>query len=152
MERWTVRLVAVGGFAGAVCRYAVSVALPATFPWGTLAVNVAGAFLLGVVVYGTAELRQLPKAARLVVATGFLSSFTTYSTFAAETTALSPVLAAANVVANYALGFLAVVLATAPPLWRERRRGSRARSSPRRWPPQAPATARPSRRRTYCRW
>jgi len=118
MERWTVPLVAVGGFAGAVCRYAVAVALPAAFPWGTLAVNVAGAFLLGVVVYGTAGLRRLPEAARLVVATGFLSSFTTYSTFAAETAALSPALAAANVAANYALGFLAVVLARGVVLWR----------------------------------
>ena len=118
MERWTVPLVAVGGFAGAVCRYAVTVALPAAFPWGTLAVNVAGAFLLGVVVYGTAGLRRLPEAVRLVVATGFLSSFTTYSAFAAETTALSPALSAANVAANYALGFLAVALARGVVLWR----------------------------------
>ena len=118
MERRLALLVGAGGFAGAACRYAVSAALPATFPWGTLAVNVAGAFLLGVVVYGTAELRRLPEVARLVVATGFLSSFTTYSTFAAETAALSPVLAAANVAANYALGVLAVVLARGVVLWR----------------------------------
>ena len=117
MERRAVLLVGVGGFAGALARHAVSVALPTAFPWGTLAVNVAGAFLLGVVVYGTAELRRLPEAARLVVATGFLSSFTTYSTFAAETAALSPALAAANVVANYALGLLAVVLAREVVLW-----------------------------------
>ena len=70
------------------------------------------------VVYGTAELRRLPEAARLVVATGFLSSFTTYSAFAAETGALSPALAAANVAANYTLGFLAVVLARGVMLWR----------------------------------
>ena len=118
MERRPALLVGAGGFAGAVCRYAVSTALPATFPWGTLAVNVAGAFLLGVVVYGTAELRRLPEAARLVVATGFLSSFTTYSTFAAETAALSPALAAANVTANYALGVLAVVFAGGVTPWR----------------------------------
>ena len=118
MERWTVPLVAVGGFAGAVCRYAVAVALPAAFPWGTLAVNVAGAFLLGVVVCGTAGLRRLPEAARPVVVTGFLSSFTTYSAFAAETAALSPALAAINVAANYALGFLAVLLARGVVLWR----------------------------------
>ena len=118
MDRRVAVLVGAGGFAGAISRYAVAAALPTTFPWGTLAVNVAGAFLLGVVVYGTAGLRRLPEAARLVVATGFLSSFTTYSTFAAETAALSPALAATNVAANYALGFLAVLLARGVVLWR----------------------------------
>ena len=88
MERRAVLLVGVGGFAGAPARHAVSVALPTAFPWGTLAVNVAGAFLLGVVVYGTAGPRRLPEAARLVVATGFLSSFTTYSAAVSAANAL----------------------------------------------------------------
>jgi CrcB protein len=46
---------------------------------------------------------------RLIVGTGFLSSFTTYSTFAVETSGLAPALAAANVIANYALGLAGVV-------------------------------------------
>ncbi|MEF8806689.1 fluoride efflux transporter FluC [Natronomonas sp.] len=111
-------LVALGGFAGALCRHAVSVALSETFPWGTLAVNVVGAFLLGLVVYETAASGRIPDAARLLLSTGFLSSFTTYSTFAWETVALSPRLAALNVVANYALGFLAVLLAREVVGWR----------------------------------
>ena len=114
----SVALVGVGGFAGATSRYAVATALPTAFPWGTLAVNVAGAFLLGLLVYGTSELRRIPETARLVVATGFLSSFTTYSAFAAETVALSPVFAAGNVAANYALGLLAVAVARWVVLWR----------------------------------
>ena len=118
MDVRSVALVGVGGFAGATSRYAVATALPTAFPWGTLAVNVAGAFLLGLLVYGTSELRRIPETARLVVATGFLASFTTYSTFAAETVALSHAAAAVNVAATYALGFLAVVLACGVVRWR----------------------------------
>ncbi|WP_132056871.1 fluoride efflux transporter FluC [Halorussus amylolyticus] len=102
-------LVAVGGFAGAVARHAVAVALPAGFPWGTLAVNVAGSFALGVVLYEVRLTGRLTPELRLLVGTGFLSSFTTYSTFAVETAALSPTFAVANVGANYALGFAAVL-------------------------------------------
>ncbi|WP_246045761.1 fluoride efflux transporter CrcB [Halorussus ruber] len=102
-------LVAVGGFTGAVCRHAVSVALPGGFPWGTLAVNVAGSFALGVLLFEAKLADRLSAETRLVLGTGFLSSFTTYSTFAVQTAALSPTLAVANVAANYALGFAAVL-------------------------------------------
>ncbi len=102
-------LVAVGGFTGAIARHAVAAALPGGFPWGTLAVNVAGSFALGVLVFEATLTGRLAPETRLVVGTGFLSSFTTYSTFAVQTAALSPRLAVANVAANYALGFLAVV-------------------------------------------
>jgi CrcB protein len=101
--------VAVGGFAGAILRYAVEVALPAGFPWGTLTVNVAGSFALGALLFEAKMAGRLRPATRLLVGTGFLSSFTTYSTFAAETVALSPRSAVANVGANYALGFVAVL-------------------------------------------
>lgn len=102
-------LVAVGGFAGAVLRHAVSVALPGGFPWGTLAVNAAGSFALGVLLYEARLTGRLGPRTRLLLGTGFLSSFTTYSTFAVETVTLSPPLAVANVGANYALGFAAVL-------------------------------------------
>jgi CrcB protein len=118
MQQRAASLVALGGFAGALGRHALAVALPEAFPWGTLAVNVVGAFLLGAVVYGTAELGRIPDAARLFVATGFLSSFTTYSTVVGETLALDPALAAANLAANYALGFLAVLGAREVVGWR----------------------------------
>ncbi|MFB6150599.1 MAG: CrcB family protein [Haloarculaceae archaeon] len=102
-------LIAVGGFAGAVCRYALSLSAPGGFPWGTLAANGLGSFALGVVLYERHFVDALSVETRLVVGTGFLSSFTTYSTFAVETTALAGHLAAANVVANYALGIAGVV-------------------------------------------
>lgn len=118
MERRNAVLVALGGFAGATSRHAVAVALPTTFPWGTLAVNVVGAFLLGSLVYSVEARGTLSDRVRLVVSTGFVSSFTTYSTFAAETVALDPTLATVNVVGNYALGFLAVLVARQVIRWR----------------------------------
>jgi CrcB protein len=87
----------------------VALALPAAFPLATLAANVAGTFLLGVVLYGARLWDLLRPELRLFAATGFCSSFTTYSTFAAETAALAPPLAALNVALSYALGFAAVL-------------------------------------------
>ncbi|WP_136716620.1 fluoride efflux transporter FluC [Halorientalis salina] len=103
-------LIAVGGFVGAALRHTLAVALPAAaFPWGTLAANVLGSFALGLLLYENRLAGALSAETRLVVGTGFLSSFTTYSTFAVETTTLAPPLAVANVAANYALGFAAVL-------------------------------------------
>lgn len=103
-------LIAVGGFVGAILRYAVSDVLPGGFPWGTLTVNVTGSFALGVLLYEAHLSDMLSAETRLIVGTGFLSSFTTYSTFAVQTAELSPLFAILNVGANYVLGFLAVLL------------------------------------------
>ena len=118
MEYRAALLVCVGGFVGALSRHGIAVLVPAPFPWGTLVVNVVGAFGLGLVVYRTRVAGDIPGRVRLVVATGFLSSFTTYSAFAGETLALDPRFAALNVVANYALGFSAVLLAREVIRWR----------------------------------
>ena len=53
---------------------------------------------------------MLAAETRAVVATGFLSSFTTYSTFALQSAQAPPAWLVANVVANYALGFAGVLL------------------------------------------
>lgn len=86
-------LVGSGGFVGAVFRYGLSGlvqrSLPmATFPYGTLAVNMLGCLLIGAGV-GLADSRQLfgPEA-RLFAFIGMLGGFTTYSTFGYETFAL----------------------------------------------------------------
>lgn len=105
-----VLLVGIGGFVGAIARYSVDLALPGTFPWGTLAANVTGSFALGVLLYEARFSGLLAPETRLAIGTGFISSFTTYSTFAAQTANLTPKLAAANVAANYVLGVLAVLL------------------------------------------
>lgn len=102
-----VALVGIGGFAGANLRYAVSVLAPGLA--GTLAVNAAGSLALGFLVYEAAGESALSGEARTLLTTGFLSSLTTYSTFAVQTAGVSPPLMLANVTANYALGFLGVV-------------------------------------------
>jgi CrcB protein len=107
----TVALVAGGGFAGANARWLLAVVLPDL--GGTLAANVLGAFALGTVVATVAAGRLTPTV-RAALATGFLSSFTTYSTFAVESAlAGPPALVLGNVLANYALGFAAAALGLA---------------------------------------
>lgn len=77
-------LVAAAGAAGALCRYGVVLAVGArAFPVATLAINVAGSFLLGVVLTMGALGRLSPQATT-AIAVGFLGAFTTYSTFSSE--------------------------------------------------------------------
>ena len=88
-------LVAGGGAAGSVLRYLVSgvaqrVLVPgagtlATFPAGTLVVNVTGSLLIGLLA-GLAESRAVfgPEV-RLLLVTGFLGGYTTFSAFSLET-------------------------------------------------------------------
>ena len=80
--------VAVGGAAGAVCRFGVSVGAAGLFPravWlGTLAVNWAGCFAVGAAMYAAAEEEMLSPTVRAVTVTGFLGALTTFSTFGHE--------------------------------------------------------------------
>ncbi len=81
-----VALVAAGGFAGGLARYAADLAAPSTatgFPWSTFAVNTVGALALGVLVV---VLRGRPRSAYLrpLLATGLLGAFTTFSAVAAH--------------------------------------------------------------------
>jgi CrcB protein len=111
----TIALIAVFGAAGAVSRYAVdswvSDSTGGQFPWGTLTVNVLGAFLLGVLVAVTTERLLLDQNWRIGLGIGFLGSFTTFSTFAYETVRLAEdsawLMTAANVFGMIAIGLLA---------------------------------------------
>lgn len=110
-------LVGTGGFIGAVCRYGLSGLVQrsvplATFPYGTLAVNMLGCLLIGIAV-GFADSRQLfgPEV-RLFALIGLLGGFTTYSTFGYETFALlrdaDYLRAVANVAVHVVLGLTLV--------------------------------------------
>ncbi|RKD93390.1 fluoride efflux transporter FluC [Halopiger aswanensis] len=111
----TLALIAVGGFAGSNLRYFVDGVLPA-IP-AVIVVNAAGSFLLGLFAYEAQSLDLLERRTRLVFTTGFLSSLTTYSTFAIQTALeagpAEPLLLAAIVVANYGLGFAGVLASRA---------------------------------------
>lgn len=113
-------ILAIGfaGFAGAVTRYVVGGwvyrLLPATFPFGTLAVNLVGSMLLGAVMELGAARTALDPQLRLVLGVGFLGAFTTFSTFSLETMNLlregSVLMAGVNVAANVVLCLAAVWL------------------------------------------
>ena len=84
--------VALGGALGSLARYALSGwvqhASGSLFPFGTLAVNVAGSFIIGLVLGFDAERFLIPAPWRLFLTTGFCGGFTTFSTFSYETLAL----------------------------------------------------------------
>lgn len=79
--------IALGGAAGAVARYGLGLAVGLrSFPWVTLAINVVGSFALGYVLGGPGARWSATVLAAVTV--GFLGAFTTFSTFAWETTEL----------------------------------------------------------------
>lgn len=84
-------LIALAGAIGTLARYGVSGLVQewsgARFPWGTLAVNVLGCLLFGVVVSAAEERQLIGSETRFIVLTGFMGAFTTFSTFAFETSA-----------------------------------------------------------------
>ncbi|MBS1569895.1 MAG: fluoride efflux transporter CrcB [Bacteroidetes bacterium] len=81
-------IVGLGGFLGSVARYLASTQLtrlfPATFPWGTFAVNVIGSLIIGLVFGFSQRYNWASPEWRLFLATGFCGGFTTFSTFAYE--------------------------------------------------------------------
>lgn len=85
-------LVALGGALGSSLRYLVATAalawLGPWFPWGTLAVNLAGSFLIGLVQQLATEGLRLGEDARLFLTAGVLGGFTTYSAFSYDTVRL----------------------------------------------------------------
>lgn len=110
----------LGGMFGAPARYAVESLLPGVddgFPVGTFVVNVAGAFALGLVLESLVLAGPdagIRRRVRLVLGTGFLGAFTTYSSFAVEIDLLARSdrvgLAAAYGVSSLAVGLLSVAL------------------------------------------
>ena len=81
-------MIAVAGAVGALARYGLGQLVgPRSFPWATLGINVLGSLLLGFVLGGPIAERWSPTATT-AIAVGFLGAFTTFSTFAFETTSL----------------------------------------------------------------
>ncbi len=81
-------LVAIGGAIGASLRHLVNLAalrlVGVTFPWGTMAINIAGSFAMGVFVELLARRFGASNEIRLFVATGILGGFTTFSAFSLD--------------------------------------------------------------------
>lgn len=84
MNLSNILLVGLGGFLGSIARYVTSISidqkLNSIFPYGTLTVNLAGAFILGLAYGWTSQQSN----AKLLLITGFCGGFTTFSAFAFE--------------------------------------------------------------------
>ena len=115
MKWW---LLFAGGGAGAALRYAVGLWIDARtgpgFPWGTFAINASGCFAIGVIATLADEHAWITPAARLLLVTGLLGGFTTFSTFGLETWELVEDgrgwLALTNAAASVGVGLAAVIV------------------------------------------
>ena len=85
----TVLFIAVFGALGCVARYFLSgwvyERLGWSFPWGTLSVNLVGAFIIGLIMELGLRNANIPAHLRIGLVTGFLGGLTTFSTFSYET-------------------------------------------------------------------
>lgn len=111
-------LIGGGALLGANARYwlnnYVAGRLGAAFPYGTLLINVTGSFLLGFVLVLIANRLVVDPGYRLLIGTGFLGAYTTFSTFSYDTIALLEVgdflPALWNVLGSVVLSLLAAYL------------------------------------------
>lgn len=105
-------VVFVGGAVGTAIRSLLGDAFAGpsgTWPWSTLAINLTGAFLLGLLLEGLVRSGEDTGGRRLVrlgIGTGVMGGYTTYSTFMVETTDLPWPMATGYVVATVVLGAL----------------------------------------------
>jgi fluoride exporter len=114
MTWWQWSLVGGAGAVGAPLRYVVDVLVSertaGAFPLGTMAVNLSGSFVLGLLT-GLAMYHGLPKSAKEILGTGLIGAYTTFSTFSLETLQLAEEgevqAALTNVVASLLAGGLA---------------------------------------------
>lgn len=114
----TIALLALGASVGATLRYTVAIwaseQFDGHFPYGTLFVNVGGSVLLGLFMTLVALRSDISSELRVLIATGFCGSLTTFSTFSYETVTLLNQghypLALTNVIMNVLLTLAGVVL------------------------------------------
>jgi fluoride exporter len=113
----TILWISLGAVAGANARYFlgrwIARIYSASFPYGTLLVNVTGSLLLGFFLIWTTERVLADPRWRLLIAIGFCGSYTTFSSFAFESMSYFEqghwLLTAVNVVGNNLLALVAVV-------------------------------------------
>jgi fluoride exporter len=105
-------VIAAGGAVGGLARWGIGELLPTrggAVPWGTLLVNTAGCFLLGLVMVGVLQVWRPGRYLRPFLAVGVLGGFTTFSTYSAEVRDLLATAHYARAV-SYAVGSLAAGL------------------------------------------
>lgn len=82
----TVLAICIGASLGALARWGLGLWLTpgGLLPWGTLAANLIGGYLIGVAIAAFQAMPQLDPVWRLLLITGFLGGLTTFSSFSAE--------------------------------------------------------------------
>lgn len=106
--------VALGGAAGAVLRYLINISplakVFAPFPFATFFINITGSFLIGFLITKL----EMNETMKLLIITGFLGAYTTFSTFELETFELmrerNLLTAILYVALSFAVGFAGVAL------------------------------------------
>jgi fluoride exporter len=138
-HRWVLPVIALGGMLGASARYALELAWPPrtdAFPGATLATNLSGCLLIGVLMVFVVEAGGAHPLARPFLGVGVLGGFTTFSTYAVQTSTLIredlPVLAATYAIVTVVGALLAVAagVTLARALLRLRRSRSHHRKEP----------------------
>ena len=112
----TLLLLGLAGALGSISRYGLSSLVDhvagGSFPWGIFAVNVLGCFLFGAVWAALGVFHLLEDSSRIILLTGFMGAFTTFSTFIFDSDALLRTghwgALALNVAGQVALGLLAL--------------------------------------------
>jgi len=111
-------IVAIGAGFGGGLRYWLSnyiaKVLPIFFPYGTLAVNILGSIILGILIFGFEEKGNLSISMKLFLGVGFCGGLTTFSTFSLETLNLLKntefFLAGLNIFANVILTLIGIYI------------------------------------------
>jgi len=106
---------AVAGALGTVSRYLLSGGvyrlMGSDFAYGTLCVNILGSFVIGLIMQVGINTDVIPRSLMVVITTGFLGAFTTFSAFSYETISYVEngvwVMAAINIIANVVICLLA---------------------------------------------
>ncbi|WP_061299772.1 fluoride efflux transporter FluC [Herbidospora cretacea] len=82
----TIGAISAGGVAGSLVRYGLGVLFPSApgFPWTTLAINVTGCLLIGVLMVAITEIWSAPPWVRPLLGVGVLGGYTTFSTYIAD--------------------------------------------------------------------
>jgi CrcB protein len=112
-------VVFIGSGLGGTCRYWLSSLIQKNtvqyFPFGTLAVNLIGSFILGMMIFGLDEKDLISPSVKLFIGIGFCGGFTTFSTFSLESFNLLKeaefLFAGLNIFANLLLTILGIYFA-----------------------------------------
>ena len=119
MKLGALMLVGLGGFLGAIARFAVGTVVVErwgrSWPWGTFLINVTGCFMIAFFLTLTTERVTIPEGWRYLFPVGFVGAYTTFSTYEFETMQLIQtgawIRAVSYVVLSTIVGLAAVFLA-----------------------------------------